>query len=197
MTHWTSLDYTVLDIEGNGQRPADLVELAVVPITAGAIGEPTSWLVRPERPITAFARRIHGISAELVADAPVLADIAEEIRARLKDAVIVAHNAPVDLKVLRRSLPGWEPLEVFDTLKLARRLRPERLSYRLGALADAFTLADGLEPEHRPHRATYDALVAARLFAYLATSSAVRPLTVNQLRHADPGGQDGAPAALF
>lgn len=46
--------------------------------------------------------------------------------------------AVVDLGVLRRELPGWEPGEVFDTLRLARRLRPGRISYRPGALVTAF-----------------------------------------------------------
>ena len=36
MTDWTSLDYVVVDVEGNGQHPADLVELAVVPIRGPA-----------------------------------------------------------------------------------------------------------------------------------------------------------------
>jgi exodeoxyribonuclease X len=47
MTDWTSLNYAVVDVEGNGQQPPDLVELAVVPIRSGVIGEPASWLVRP------------------------------------------------------------------------------------------------------------------------------------------------------
>ena len=49
MTDWTSLAYVVVDVEGNGQQPPDLVELAAVPIVGGKIGEPSSWLVRPER----------------------------------------------------------------------------------------------------------------------------------------------------
>ncbi|MBL7490424.1 3'-5' exonuclease [Frankia sp. AgB1.9] len=195
MTDWTSLDYAVVDVEGNGQQPPDLVELSVVPIAAGIIGEPTTWLLRPERPITAFARRIHGITNETVISAPVVADAEKEIRTALESAVFVAHNAHVDLSVLRRSLTGWEPREVFDTLKLARRLRPERLSYRLGSLVEEFGLAQGLDL--RPHRATYDALVTARLFALLATSPDGRPMSLDELRDLDPGGADDPPATLF
>ena len=50
MTDWTNLDYAVVDVEGNGHQPPDLVELAVVPITGGVIGEPIAWLLRPEKP---------------------------------------------------------------------------------------------------------------------------------------------------
>ena len=62
MTDWTSLRYAVADVEGNGQQPPDLVELAVLPITDGTLGEPVSWLARPLRPITRFAARIHRIT---------------------------------------------------------------------------------------------------------------------------------------
>jgi len=72
MTDWTSLTYVVVDVEGNGQQPPDLVELAVVPIIGGVIGEPVSWLVRPDAPITHFARKeaysailIGGVSPQL------------------------------------------------------------------------------------------------------------------------------------
>lgn len=50
MTHWADLAYVVVDVEGNGQQPPDLVELAAVPIVAGVIGEPVSWLVHPDEP---------------------------------------------------------------------------------------------------------------------------------------------------
>ncbi len=197
MTDWTSRRYAVVDVEGNGQSPPDLVELAVVPITGGVIGEAATWLIRPQTPITGFARRIHGITGQMVADAPSFPEIEKEVRTALDDATIVAHNAPVDLSVLRRKLPQWEPAEVFDTLRLARRLRPDRISYRLGALVEAFNLAEGFPPGVRPHRAAYDALVTARLFVLLSTGPEGQALSLDELR-GQPSGDDGAPpAALF
>ena len=83
--------------------------------------------------------------------------------------MLVAHNAHVDVGVLRRELDGWESPEVFDTLKLARRLLPGQPSYKLGALVKALSLDDGMPPGLAPHRAAYDVLVTARLFARLAT----------------------------
>lgn len=37
---WTKLRYAVVDVEGNGQQLPDLVELGVVHIVDGQIGEP-------------------------------------------------------------------------------------------------------------------------------------------------------------
>ncbi|MFF1957862.1 exonuclease domain-containing protein [Streptomyces sp. NPDC058220] len=62
MADWTELSYAVVDVEGNGQQPPDLVELAVVPIVGGVIGEPVSWLMRPDHAITPMAQGIHGIT---------------------------------------------------------------------------------------------------------------------------------------
>ncbi len=191
MTEWTSLKYVVVDVEGNGQRPPDLVELAAIPIAEGKIGTPQSWLVRPEEPITDFVRRIHGISNEDVAEAPVFADIQDEVLAALDGAVLVGHNAHVDVGVLQRKLGEWECPEVFDTLKLSRRLRPELKSYKLGSLVDTFCLDVDLPPALTPHRATYDALVAARLFIKLITQTYRKPLTLEELREPPSGGDTG------
>jgi exodeoxyribonuclease X len=187
MTDWTSLDYVVVDVEGNGQQPPDLVELAAVRITEGVIGEPVSWLVRPEKPITPLARRIHGITNEQVTTAPAFADVQADVLKALDASALVAHNAHIDVGVLQRKLGHWDCPEVFDTLKLARRLLPEANGYKLGALVDAFTLAEGLPDGLTPHRATYDVLVTARLFVRLATLADTRPLSLEELRGDSPG----------
>ena len=171
MTDWTRRRYAVVDVEGNGQQPPDLVELAVVPITGGVIGEPVSWLVRPPRPVTAMASRIHGLNNSDLTAAPVFPEIEAEVREALAADVLVAHNAPIDVGALRRHLTGWQCPEILDTLKLARRLLPGQASYRLGALVTAFSLADGLPAGLSPHRATYDALGTARLFVHLARNA--------------------------
>jgi DNA polymerase III epsilon subunit-like protein len=171
MTDWTSLNFVVVDVEGNGQQPPDLVELAAVPVVGGIIGEPVSWLVKPESPIKYFATRIHGLSSKDVADCPTFEAVKLDVLHALSHPAIVAHNAHVDVGVLRRKMTGWEPPEVFDTLKLARRLVPGMDSYRLGNLVESFNLAGGLPEGLSPHRATYDALVAARLFVLLATKA--------------------------
>ena len=197
MTDWTSLRYVVVDVEGNGQQPPDLVELAAVPIVAGVIGESVSWLVKPELPIRAFAARIHGITDKAVADAPAFEEIATDVLKALDVDALIAHNAHVDVGVLQRKLGAWECPEVFDTLKLTRRLLPGQPTHKLGALVEAFKLDEGLAEDLTPHRATYDAVVTARLFLRLANLPDDRPLTLEELRGDSPGGGDDEPATLF
>jgi exodeoxyribonuclease X len=200
MTDWTGLSYAVADVEGNGQQPPDLVELAILPITDGTIGEAVTWLVKPPRPIRRFATSIHGISTKDVAGAPAFAEIEHEVRRALTSRSLIAHNAYVDVDVLRRELGGWEVPEIFDTLKLARQLLPGQPSYRLGALVEELSLDDGMPSGLAPHRATYDVLVTARLFVHLATRHDGSPRSLGELRrqsgHQERGGNDET-ASLF
>ncbi|MDQ3765561.1 MAG: exonuclease domain-containing protein [Actinomycetota bacterium] len=196
MTDWMSLNFVVVDVEGNGQQPPDLVELAAVSIVGGVIGAPSSWLVRPDTPITHFACKVHGITNDAVSDAPVFDAIKPQVTEALAADGLIAHNAHVDVGVLQRKLGEWECPEIFDTLKLARRLVPDAGSYKLGPLVDAFKLAAGLPQGLTPHRAAYDALVTARLFVRLATLSDTRPLMLEELRNTPDGGGDDT-SALF
>lgn len=193
MTDWKSLNYAVVDVEGNGQQPPDLVELAVVPIRSGVIGEPMSWLVKPEESIKHFATRIHGLTNKDVAECPSFADISGHVLAALDADALVAHNAHIDLSVLQRKLGEWEAPAVLDTLKLARRWLPDLGHYRLGELVKALELAEGLPDDLMPHRATYDALVAARLFVLLAA----RAGSVEALRSDPPEGGGHEAPTLF
>lgn len=164
--------------------------IAVVPIRFGIIGESAGWLVGPGEPIRHFATRIHGLKNEDVAGAPLFTEIADQVLRALDMPALVAHNAHVDVDVLTCKLAGWQPPEVFDTLRIARRLLPGSASYRLGALTSAFHLDDGLPSGLSPHRAEYDALVTARLFVKMAT----RVTTLEELRGSPPGkGEDDAP----
>ncbi|HEX5120063.1 MAG TPA: 3'-5' exonuclease [Pseudonocardiaceae bacterium] len=182
----------MVDVEGNGQRPPDLVELAVVPIVGGVIQEPLNWMVRPGQPITPMARRIHGISNEDVDGADTFNDVADSVRQALDVDALVAHAAHVDVGVLQRKLGDWDCPEIFDTLKLARRLLPDRDSYKLGALAEALSLVGALPSRLKPHRAEYDAIVCARLFMYLAGRH-----SLEELRDLPPGGTSDEAPALF
>lgn len=164
---WTAHTYVVVDVEGNGQHPPDLVEVAVVPITAGTLGAVKPWLIRPPRPVTWQARRVHGLTDTDLATAPTIDDLRDDLTAHLRAGIVVGHNVGVDLAVLTRALPGWQPEMVVDTLRLARKWLPDLASHCLAALIDHFGLA-ALLPTGGPHRAAYDALAAAHLLVRLA-----------------------------
>lgn len=113
--------------------------------------------------------------------------MADEVREALDVDALVAHNAQLDVGVLQRHLDDWERPEIFDTLKLAKRLLPGRSSYRLGALVADLDLAEDLPCALKPHRAGYDVMVAARLFVRLASGDGEQPRSVEELRAREPG----------
>ena len=184
---WAEVPWVVVDVEGNGQRPPDLVEAACLHIDGGVPGRVQSWLVRPPRPITGPVRRIHGIRNADVATAPTTAEVAGQILGQLAGRVVIGHHVHVDLAVLGRELGDWGAPAVLDTLRLAKAVWPGRPSYSLDNLTsttphrqspvpsttDATSVTSALPPPLQVrHRAGYDVALTAGLFLALAQAAA-------------------------
>lgn len=185
---WTDVPWVVVDVEGNGQRPPDLVEAACLPIDGGVPGRVQSWLVRPRRPITGPVRRIHGIRNADVATAPTTAEVAEQILGQLAGRVVIGHHVHVDLAVLGRELGDWRAPAVLDTLRLAKAVWPGRPAYSLDNLTSTIPHRQLLAPSMTGtapassdlpptspgrHRAGYDVILTAGLFLALAQTAAL------------------------
>ena len=161
--------YAVIDVEGNGQQPPEIVEIAITPVDGKTVGEPMCWLVKPEKPINPIVtRKVHGIRNADVASAPGFAEIRPTILAELQDRMPVAHNAQVEYGVLTRHLFGWTPSTMLDTLRLAKHLWPGLPGYSLDhLLSHAGIIVD--DSHGRRHRAAWDSYATARLFAAMAS----------------------------
>lgn len=165
--------YWVVDVEGSGGTPPEIVELAMVEIAdLNFTGNQRHWLIRPERPIQPTASRIHGLTDDDVANAPSINDVADDVLLWLDEAAIVGHNVRVELDIISRSIPDWKPRAAIDTLKLVRTLRPGLDSYSLGKLGLA--LGHSEEAAQRSggghHSALYDATLAALIFIDLLSN---------------------------
>ncbi|HCT75531.1 MAG TPA: 3'-5' exonuclease [Micromonosporaceae bacterium] len=170
-----TLRFAVIDVEGNGQQPPEIVEIAILAMDGLVLTtQPRTWLVKPSQPITPLVtRKVHGIKNSDVKDAPWFTEIASEIQAILSDRIPVAHNARIDHEVLSRQLPTWEPALVVDTLRLARALWPGLKSYSLDPLL-AHARIDTSSLAGCRHRAGFDAHATALLFATLAKLAVTR-----------------------
>jgi exodeoxyribonuclease X len=159
-----------LDVEGTGGKEPDLIELAVVTIKSGMeLTDSTSWLMKPEKKITYFAHKIHGISNNDVINLQPFNYFEDDIRKALGCHAIVAHNASIDYRMLKRKMPDWEPNYVFDTLRLSRKIINSMESYSLEFLIQQLDLDDIIKNEVSVgiHRSLYDAFAAAYLFLHL------------------------------
>ena len=158
----------VIDTETSGMSPgrSDLVEVSSVRIEDGNVAEGWCSLVQPRRRIPPDATRVHGITDDMVRDAPPPRAVAATLREELGDHPLVFHNAAFDLPFLRVLMRdhGQAPLynPVLDTLGLARAWDPSG-SHGLGRMADKMGV-----PRRERHRALPDAITTAQLLILLA-----------------------------
>jgi DNA polymerase III epsilon subunit len=160
--------YIILDLETTGLDPQleGILEIAAVKLEHGRTGEVFHRLIRPSVEISPASQAIHGITDEMVADAPPIEAVLDELLAFLGDWPLVAHNAPFDLGFLNRALglTGRPALTnaAYDTLEIAREVLPEQRSFKLESLCRLF----GHEALQF-HRAIDDAMHLAAIFPTL------------------------------
>ncbi|HXI47844.1 MAG TPA: exonuclease domain-containing protein [Steroidobacteraceae bacterium] len=156
-----------VDLETTGGNPAyhRITEVGIVRVQNGVLLEEWSSLVNPECPISPYIEAFTGISSEMVADAPLFADIAATVLEKLRGAVFIAHNARFDYSFLRsefRKVGVDYASEVLCTVKLSRRLFPEHARHNLDAVIERHGLACSAR-----HRALGDAQVLKNLWLKL------------------------------
>jgi DNA polymerase III subunit epsilon len=156
----------VLDTETTGLDPNQghrIIEIACLELeTHIPTGKTFYTLVQPERDIPEEALRVHGLSAEKLAEAPLFAAISEDFLAFIGDAPLVIHNAEFDLKFLnaefaRLGQPALPPARGIDTIALAKRRFPGA-RYSLDELCRRFNIDLTV-------RAKHGALIDAQLLA--------------------------------
>jgi DNA polymerase III epsilon subunit-like protein len=166
----TGQQLAVVDVEGNGQQPPEIIEIAILPVDNEVSGEHLrSWMIRPERPINPMVtRKVHGISNDDVAHCPPWSGVTIEVEPLLTDRTLVAHNASVELNVLTAHLPAWKPPMVLDTLRLAKHVLPNLGGgYGLDNVVRVVEVDTSGIDEQRYHRAGYDTWCAWKLLLIL------------------------------
>ncbi|MFJ2610351.1 DEDDh family exonuclease [Streptomyces sp. NPDC091279] len=155
--------YAVVDVETTGLARDDrIISAAVYRLDArGEVEDHWYTTVNPERdpgPVW-----IHGLTSDVLAGAPLFADVAEEFASRLADRVLVAHNAVFDWQMIareyaraRREAPVRQRL---CTIALAKELALPLPNHKLESLAAHFGVV-----QQRAHHALDDARVLAEAF---------------------------------
>ncbi len=90
-----------LDTETTGLDPrAEIVEIALIDHDGSVL---LDSLVKPTRRIPWEATRVHNISNEMVADAPVWADLWPQVQMLLNGRRVGIYNAEFDLRMIQQS----------------------------------------------------------------------------------------------
>ena len=155
--------YVVVDVETTGGRAGlhRVTEIGAVKVKGGQILSEWSSLINPQRSIPANITRITGISEDMVADAPVFAEIVDSFSAFMGDAIFAAHNVNFDYGFLSaefRMVDRRFRHPKICTCSSMRKLYPGLASYSLKNLCREFSI--DLKSHHR---ALCDAKAAAQL----------------------------------
>src|SRR5437773_6677695 len=165
--------YVTFDLETTDKDVdvCEVVEIGAVRVVGGEIVDRFHTLVKPYRPITAGATKVHGYSDVAVQDAPPFPEVWPAFRAFIGDDVLIAHNGQhFDIPVLRRLAAGQDGVDslvFYDTLPLVRSL--SRDSAKLEDLALRYGIDAG-----RAHHALDDAVTLARVYRELERQRAIR-----------------------
>lgn len=156
--------YAIVDIEttGGNAGTGSITEIAIIISEGQKIIHSYSSLVNPMQPIPLFIEKLTGISNELVKDAPVFGQIANEVFELLQDKVFVAHNVNFDYSFVSHQLAqhGFKlQSRKLCTVRLSRKIFQDLPKYSLGQLCRSL----GIEIKDR-HRALGDAEATAVLF---------------------------------
>lgn len=159
--HMRNERYCVIDVETTGLHPARdrVVEIACALVDAERIVERWATLVNPCIPIPSSATAVHGITDEMVADAPVIESALRDARRLAGGRVFAAHCARFDLSFVGESIAGT----ALCTMLLARAIFPDAPNHKNQTLRRYLRIDCEAGEELPAHRALGDALVTAHV----------------------------------
>lgn len=164
--------FVSVDVETTGLDPQNdhIVEVGAVKVRDGEIVEELSSLVSIDRTIPFEARRVHGITNEMLVGQPridlVLADLLEFAA----DGALVEHSfRAFDVAFLERAHGTRFDAPYLNTCTLSRRLFPFHRRHSLEECCRRHGIVN-----EGPHRALTDARATAKLLIYLLSVCSVR-----------------------
>lgn len=158
-------------------------------------------LVNPGCPIPPDATAVHKITNEMVANSPPFAEIGREfIEFCSGEVVLIAHNNDsFDLHFLRHEFTrnGLEmpPWKFFDTLKWARRYRPDLPKHSLQFLREIYGIS-----ANNAHRALDDVIILENVYGLMTDDLSIEEVFTllnkpKAIQHMPFGKHQGQPLA--
>lgn len=145
-------EYAVVDIEttGGNADTSRITEIAVIIHNGKDVIDRWETLVNPQQHIPLYITALTGISNEMISDAPLFEEIAEQLFNMLSNRIFVAHNVNFDYSFVRHQLEEtgfkWTAAKLC-TVRAARKINPGLPSYSLGNLCRSLHIS--LENRHR------------------------------------------------
>jgi len=151
--------FVIVDLETTGASPkkgAAITEIGAVKVKSGQYLGNFESFVNPLTPIPEYITQMTGITDLMLANAPVIDEILPaflEFAGSAGETIIVAHNAPFDLRFLKSAAKeldlDWPKFKTLDTVTIARQVlsKEDVPNCKLSTLAQFF--GTKTEPNHR------------------------------------------------
>lgn len=179
--------YAILDIESTGGKYNEegIMEIAIYRFDGLRVVDQFICLIDPEREIQPFVARLTGINNKMLRSAPKFHEVAKRIVEITDKAIIVAHNAQFDYRILRTEFRrlGYDfQRKTLCTVDLSQQLIPEAESHSLGKLVRSL----GIATSDR-HRAHGDAQATLKLFKLLLAKDTDKKIISQVIREEGHG----------
>ncbi|HEY3983190.1 3'-5' exonuclease [Cedecea sp.] len=175
---WLDNDCLILDTETTGLgEDAEIVEITIIDTT----GKPLiNTLVKPSISIPAEATAIHGITNDMVEQAPTWPEVQKLVDQVTDDKTVVTYNAWYDKRLLKQTDAVWNvktdsSIKVGPTFECAMLVyakfygqKSERVGYKWQKLTAAAE-QQGVIIEGTPHRALSDCLTTLGVLVSMVT----------------------------
>ena len=161
------LNFVAIDFETAAGARDTACSVSLVRVRDCQIVDHFSTLINPECDFSPFNMRIHHITPEMVKDAPTFPEIAPVLCGFIGDDVLVAHNAPFDIDVLRKMCIRYDlevpEYEYLCTVQAARIAFPDLINHKLNTLCEALHI-----PLENHHDAMCDTCACANVLIDIA-----------------------------
>lgn len=179
--------YAILDIESTGGKYNEegIMEIAIHKFDGHKVVDKFIGLINPEREIQPFVVKLTGINNKMLRSAPKFHEVAKRIIEITDGAVIVAHNAQFDYRILRteyRRLGYDFQRKTLCTVDLSKKLLPDAESHSLGKLVRSLGI-----PMSDRHRANGDAIATLKLFKLLLDKDSEKTIIKEVIREESQG----------
>lgn len=159
------MTFTAIDFETATGRRSSACAVGIVTVEDGVITEQFYSLIQPPgNEYFGMNIAVHGIRPADTENAPSFANLYPEIKQRLQNRTLVAHNEVFDRSVLKRTMEHYEldygELELAERWECTMRIYKTKgfVPYKLNACCQRL----GIELKH--HEALSDAVACAHLY---------------------------------
>ncbi|WP_022868797.1 exonuclease domain-containing protein [Schaalia vaccimaxillae] len=177
-------DYCVLDTETTGLSAYydEVIEIGILRVRGGAVVDQYAQLIHPEYLIDGFITALTGITNEMVAGMPSIAEVKDAVLSFVGDDIIVGHNTSFDIRFLNAGFAEEIENEYMDTMQFARKVYPELGHHRLSDLAEHLGLSNN------EHRSIADCITTQELYETIKKTMAEKNLRIEDLWGGHKGG---------